>query len=188
MRRRAVGARKAGERAVAVLERQGATKPPIPVGEICEDLGLVVVYQALPNDTSSVLIRQPDGRQVIGVNARHAPRRRRFSLAHELGHALLHFPPEPPGAEEAVVSRPLEVLFRDGIAGQGTDAVEIDANTFAAELLMPGSLVRANLRKLWSQDFTRRLEDVVEDLADEFDVSSQAMRYRLVNLGLADPV
>jgi hypothetical protein len=106
----------------------GVTTGPVPVEEISANLGLEVVYENLPPDTSSVLIRQPNGRHVIGVNTRHAARRQRFSLAHELGHALLHFPPEAPHSDEAVVDRPLEWLFPDGLAGQGTTGVEIDAN------------------------------------------------------------
>jgi len=184
---RSVGRTKAEHQAAVVLRSSGVTKAPIPVEQISEELGLEVVYENLPFDTSSVLIRQPDGRRVIGVNARHASRRQRFSLAHELGHALLHFSEKAPHDGEAVVSRPLEVLFRDGLAGQGTNRVEIDANAFAAYLLMPSELVSARFRKRLQQDVARRVDDTIDDLADEFDVSAQAMRYRLANLGLIDP-
>jgi Zn-dependent peptidase ImmA (M78 family) len=184
---RAVGPKKAEQRAVELLQTRGTTKAPVPIEEIAEELGLEVLYESLPTETSSVLIRQPDGRRVIGVNARHAPRRQRFSLAHELGHALLHFPKGAPEEDEAVVSRPLEVLFRDGLASQGTDRIEIDANVFAATLLMPQALVTSRFRSRWQQDRSRHVDEVIHDLADEFEVSSQAMRYRLVNLGLVDP-
>lgn len=184
---RHVGRRKAAARASELLDDVGVTSPPVPVEEIAAMLKLQVVHDSLPHDTSSVLIRQTDGRQVIGVNSRHSPTRQRFSLAHEIGHSLLHFPTGPPSDGEAVVSRPLEVLFRDGVAGQGTSAVEIDANTFAAALLMPESLVRARLRRRWEQDRGQAADLISADLADEFDVSTQAMRIRLVNLGLADP-
>lgn len=187
MTKRSVNARKAEARATELIAAQGVVAPPVPVEEICERLGLYVVYEALPHDTSSVLIRQPNGRQVIGVNAMQAPRRQRFSLAHELGHALLHVSDGPPTGEEAVVSRPLEILFRDGLAGQGTDEIEIAANNFAAALLMPPDLVRARFQKRWNQATTRRLDSVIAALAEDFDVSDQAMRYRLVNLGMIDP-
>lgn len=186
MTKRSANARQAEARANQLIAVQGVRSPPVPIEDICERLGLDVVYEALPHDTSSVLIRQPNGRQVIGVNARHALKRQRFSLAHELGHALLHVS-ENPRRGEAVVSRPLEILFRDGVASQGTNTTEIAANSFAAALLMPGDLVRERFRRRWQQDLTRRLDDVVEDLVNEFDVSEQAMRYRLVNLGLIDP-
>lgn len=186
MTRRSAHARHAEARATELITAQGVHAPPVPVEEICERLGLDVVYEVLPHDTSSLLIRHPDGRQVIGVNARHAFRRQRFSLAHELGHALLHVS-DNPRRGEAVVSRPLEILFRDGVASRGTDTIEIAANSFAAALLMPADLVRSRFRKRLQHDLTRRLDDVIEDLADEFDVSDQAMRYRLVTLGLIDP-
>ncbi len=79
------------------------------------------------------------------------------------------------------------MIFRDKSAGQGTDRVEIDANTFAATLLMPEDMVRTQLRRRWEQDLSRPVDLVVADLAAEFDVSVQAMQFRLVNLGLADP-
>jgi Zn-dependent peptidase ImmA (M78 family) len=175
------------ERAREVLEQRGVATPPVPVQAIAEQLNLKVVYERLPHDTSSVLIREPTGRQVIGINALHAATRQRFSLAHEIAHALLHFPQGPPDEGEAVVDRPLKVIFRDKSAGQGTDRVEIDANTFAATLLMPEDMVRTQLRRRWEQDLSRPVDLVVADLAAEFDVSVQAMQFRLVNLGLADP-
>jgi Zn-dependent peptidase ImmA (M78 family) len=173
--------------ALETLQTLSVVKPPIPVEEISEGLGMHVVYEDLPYDTSSVLIRQADGRRVIGVNARHAPTRQRFSLAHELGHALLHVTEDAPQDDEAFVSRPLQILFRDGVAGQGTNRVEIEANTFAANLLMPKDLVTSRFLKRWQQDLARQVDDVIDDLAIEFDVSAQAMRYRLVNLALIDP-
>jgi len=184
---RPVGIKKAAARASKLLDDYGVTGPPVPVEEIAAKLKLQVVYDSLPHDTSSVLIRQPNGRQVIGVNALHSSTRQRFSLAHEIGHSLLHLSTGPPSDGEAVVSRPLEVLFRDGVAGQGTNAIERDANTFAAALLMPESLVRTRLRRRWEQDRGQSADLISAELADEFDVSTQAMRIRLVNLGLADP-
>jgi hypothetical protein len=42
-------------------------------------------------------------------------------------------------------------------------------------------------RDCWDRESLRPLDSVLDDLANEFDVSNQAMRYRLVNLGLIDP-
>jgi Zn-dependent peptidase ImmA (M78 family) len=163
-------------------------RPPVPIELLCHDLMLVVVHDELPYETSSLLIQQPNGRLVLGVNARHSARRQRFSLAHELGHALLHNQSlEQPDDGEAFVSRPLQVLFRDGLAGQGTDRVEIDANVFAAALLMPANMIRESFGRVLKETPNRTLDDLVGDLADEYDVSDQAMSFRLVNLGLMDP-
>ena len=184
---RAVGTRRAEQVAARILAESGIDHPPIDPIDLAERQGLLVVYEQLPTDTSSVLIREPSGRRVIGINSRHSLTRQRFSTAHELGHALLHFGSSRPESVEAAVSRPLEILFRDGLAGQGTDGVEIDANTFAASLLMPAELIREAFRSGLTQSPKRRLGNVIEAMATEFEVSDQALRYRLINLHLIDP-
>ena len=88
-------------------------------------------------------------------------RRRRFTIAHEIGHFVLHpqrLAPERGGAVNA--------------AWQGQ---EREADQFAAELLMPEHLVREAVVE-HGGDVTR--------LADRFDVSRQAMQTRLRVLGL----
>lgn len=170
-----------------ILQTLGIDRPPVDVADVANRLNLRVVYESLPSDTSAVLIRQPYDRHVIGVNANHAPTRQRFSIAHEIAHATLHFPSQPPKSAEAVVDRPLEVLFRDGVAAQGSDRREVEANAFAAVLLMPTELVRTELRRLWEQSRVRSTDGIVAQLASNFEVSEQAMRFRLVNLGLMDP-
>lgn len=183
----AVGIKRASRAATDMVAAHGITNPPVPVDTIVRDEGLRVVYERLPNDTSAVLVRQPSGERLIGVNARHPWTRQQFSLAHELGHAVLHFTEEPPEDGEAVVDRPLEVLFRDGIASEGTNRVEIDANSFAAGLLMPQELVRKSFREALTRRPRGHLDAVIAELARAFEVSTQAMTYRLVNLNLIDP-
>lgn len=181
---RPVGAQRAEKRAEDLLDQMGVTEPPVPVEEIAARLGIECFAETMSPDTSSVLVRQPDGHRVIAVNSTHHRLRKRFSMAHELGHALLHFP-ESPRASYAVVDRPLEVMFRDGVASEGSNRVEIDANTFAAALLMPRAALEARFREQLQRGIRRT--EVTKILAGIFDVSTQAMGYRLVNLGLADP-
>jgi Zn-dependent peptidase ImmA (M78 family) len=173
--------------ATSLLARLGVTSTPTPVEEIAARLKIDIYYERFPAETSSVLIRQADGTSVIGVNSRHAPRRQRFSLAHELGHAVMHVGRTVAPEGEAFISKPLEILFRDDVAQRGTDQREIEANAFAAALLMPEPLVRQRFRTLWDRQPSHNIDRVVAELADDFDVSSQAMRFRLVNCGLADP-
>jgi Zn-dependent peptidase ImmA (M78 family) len=180
-------ARSAVSRAKVVLAELEPWAPPIPVEVVARRLGLEVIRQQLPRDTSAVIVRSAQGRRVIGVNSQHSDTRQRFSIAHEIGHALLHLPSEPPATGDAVVDRPLEVLFRDDLASMGVDAREIEANAFAAELLMPEAAVRDRFRSLLLQSPQRGIEAVLSELAQVFDVSVQAMGYRLNNLGLIDP-
>lgn len=180
------GLKTARTRAAGVVAELGLTGPPVPVEELVESHGLRVLYEHLPAETSAVLIRQPAGTRVIAVNASHAPTRQRFSLAHELGHALLHLPDVLSTEGEAVVDRPLEVLFRDGLASEGTNRVEIEANTFAAEVLMPVDLVRGRFTEALRRH-PHSVDRAIESLARDFEVSPQAMGYRLTNLHLIDP-
>ena len=71
---------------------------------------------------------------------------------------------------------------RDDLSSQAVDACEIEANQFAAELLMPESLVREFVRNLGSNHPETSVEDAIEELARAFRVSQLAMTYRLTNL------
>ena len=99
---------------------------------------------------------------------RHEPwERRRFSVAHEVGHFLLHTGAGPQG-----------VFCRVGDLRPDPDSPERlrerQANRFAAELLMPRELVEREVARLGPDPFT---------LARVFAVSDVAMGFRLVNLG-----
>lgn len=69
---------------------------------------------------------------------------------------------------------------RDSLSSMATDKQEIEANQFAASLLMPVGFIRKDISRQ-----TRQTESVlVARLAKKYEVSEQAMRYRLVNLGV----
>lgn len=113
----------------------------------------------------------------ISLLVRHAdpPVRKRFTIAHELGHHFLHLRGDGDGD---FVDRADDVdLFR----GEGGSSIarrpreEIEANQFAAALLMPRVLVDEEMERL--QNAT------VEDLARRFNVSVEAMGIRLHELG-----
>lgn len=162
--------------ATRLLQETGQDRePPVDVGRIAEHLGAQVVEERLDRDLSGLLYRDGD-QVVIGVNNSHAERRRRFTVAHEIGHMVLH-------KGRPLVLDHVRVNFRNATSSTATDLEEIQANAFAAELLMPGAQVMAYARAALEAG---RASDaaLVRDLADGFDVSEQAMEYRLVNLGL----
>lgn len=128
--------------------------------------------------TQSGMTFRQDDLVVIGINAAHHPRRQRFTLAHEIGHVRLH-----PGRPLTVDSS-IRVDFRDGVSSLATDSEEIEANAFGAALLMPATAVRAQVRALHDNG-QRSRERLVADLSAIFDVSIEAMGYRLINLGLS---
>ena len=65
-----------------------------------------------------------------------------------------------------------------------TDQQEIEANQFAAALLMPREWVEREGGELLQQNAAVREAAFTASLATTFQVSAQAMRIRLVNLGI----
>jgi Zn-dependent peptidase ImmA (M78 family) len=131
------------------------------------------------DDVSGMLYRR-GATTVMVVNAHHHPHRQRFTIAHEIGHHRLH-------DSDAYLDGNASLRFRDGTSATGTDREEREANAFAASLLMPSSWVHDRFLQLVRG---RRIIDedgAIARLAQQFDVSEQAMRFRLVNLGLVDP-
>ncbi|WP_308101716.1 ImmA/IrrE family metallo-endopeptidase [Streptomyces sp. S07_1.15] len=128
-------------------------------------------------DVSGMLLRQDGRTPIVGVNDAHSAHRQRFTIAHELGHLLLH-----PG-REVVLDRPVRVNLRDKTSSMATDREEIEANAFAASLLMPAELMRSELQRLPAT--VRQDPDLcAARLADIFAVSTSAMGFRMINLGL----
>ncbi len=85
---------------------------------------------------------------------------------------------DPPGAQ---------VLFRDDKSSLGEDPQEIQANQYAAALLMPSDFIRVVGRRLVEKNPDLPVDALVSLLADRFEVSTTAMRYRLVTLGIMEP-
>jgi Zn-dependent peptidase ImmA (M78 family) len=162
----------AREQARALVEKLGLKAPPVPVEKLAKALGVRVEYNPFDDELSGMAFLR-DGKPVIGVNANHHPNRQRFTIAHELGHVLLH----RSRLDAAVlVDKSKNFIPRDSISAEGTDLVEVQANAFASELLMPVKLVRQVL-----SESTRDLHDdeYLIALAKRFRVSLAAFQFRL---------
>ena len=164
-------------KAEQLLIKAGVDTPPVPVEQVAAQLGIKIELADLGEDCSAVLVRN-GGRAVIGVNKDHHPNRRRFSIAHEIAHFLLH-------EGETYIDKGYRVHFRDLESGSGTKLEEMEANAFAAALLMPAKRVRDAFRQ---QPFELTGDDSLELLAKKFSVSTEAMTYRLMNLQLIQPI
>jgi Zn-dependent peptidase ImmA (M78 family)/DNA-binding XRE family transcriptional regulator len=164
-----------GYRAAEIFrERYELGDSPIPdVAMLADEVGVVVARLPLGN------IGSPDGCSAIDsetgaayilINSDKNRVRRRFTIAHELGHLVmghLH-------GGQVVID---EVLNEQ-------DPQEREANAFAAGLLMPESGVRGAVKRLRKRlDENDPLRWIVW-LADSFGASEEAAAYRLVNIGL----
>jgi Zn-dependent peptidase ImmA (M78 family) len=137
----------------------------VKIEQLCARCGVRVVDAPFSNEISGLILDLDNG-PVIGVNRDHASVRQRFSVAHELGHFLLdhhdHFHidlSDPTGHEERPGYNWLD---------------ERNANDFAAQVLMPDALVV----EAFSNDTN------LKRLAKKFEVSREALGWRLVNLGV----
>lgn len=156
----------------SILREFGVSTPPVPVERIIKSRKIVLQYAPLEEDLSGMAYIK-DGVGIIGVNALHHPNRQRFSAAHELAHHVLH---DQQIRQAVHVDKGIRVLFRDDVSSLGTEPMEIEANAFASELLIPSELLAAAL-----EGGGVDLEDEagVEALARRFRVSPSAMRFRL---------
>jgi len=164
-------------RAEQILRNGSAYRAPVPLDLVLQSLQLMTQPTGLDDDISGVLVVE-NKRAGIGYNSNHAPVRQRFTIAHEIGHYVLH------------VSKPLQprlfidryvVFRRDGASAVANDQEEVEANAFAAALLMPAEFLREEIRK---SDFDLDDDDDVIRLAKKFNVSTSAMSNRLAYLGL----
>jgi len=162
------------ETALDLLVKHKITEPPVPVEQIAQDLGITVKTARLDSDISGFLYRGED-KTLVGVNADDPPVRRRFTIAHEIAHFLLH----PEGLKEVHVDR--KFFLRSELSSKGTDEHEVQANFFAAELLMPSEFIARDMSDYKGRDLVE--DTVVEKLAKKYKVSEQALVIRLTNLG-----
>tara|TARA_R110000787_G_scaffold251197_2_gene356694 strand:+ start:221 stop:727 length:507 start_codon:yes stop_codon:yes gene_type:complete len=160
----------AREVARRIISELGISGPPVPVERIAKARGIRIQYAPLDEELSGMAFVK-DGISVIGVNAIHHPNRQRFTIAHELAHHLLHR-----DHLEGQVHVDKTILKRDILAHSGTDRIEVDANAFAAELLMPEDMI--------AQAIEGGL-DIADDvklaaIAKRFRVSTAALQFRLM--------
>jgi Zn-dependent peptidase ImmA (M78 family) len=174
-------------RAAEVLKQASVAEVPVDLSKVAESLGVHLHFDILEDKISGVLIVKGTERNVL-INAAHHSNRQRFSLAHELGHLVLH----DADGDRLFIDTDLRIYQR---VGASTDEAynqpgsttrpheEREANQFASALLMPSELVKREARNLDLSD-----ESDVAYLARSFGVSDQAMAIRLQQLEVVNSV
>jgi Zn-dependent peptidase ImmA (M78 family) len=149
------------ETAGQIIERF-QQEAPVDIMGIADALGLRVWEDDI-NPYSGKITRDPEfggpsGYSII-VNAVEPTTRKRFTIAHEVAHFILH-------SDELLKEDLAETLYRGGLS----DSKEAEANKLAADILMPLSLIE----KLIAQGVRS-----IEELADAMEVSKTAIGIRL---------
>lgn len=140
------------------LRETNSLRVPVPVFDIANHYGFKVAFLDQPADKFSGILHR--AKKAIGINKHHHPVRQRFSLAHELGHYFL----DHPTADD-------ELPGDEGLAER--DIYESEANEFAAELLVPRSLLKTVLENMKD----------IESLTKCFEVSRHVIAIQLSKHG-----
>lgn len=170
-------------KAADLLRKAGTLGAPVDLAKLAAALGVQLHKAEVEDNVSGVLLVEGDERHVF-VNKAHSSNRQRFSIAHELGHFVLHHK----HGDRLHIDTHYGLYQRAGTAGSDayrqpgsrtTPQQEREANQFASALLMPAELVvaAAEDKDLWD-------EVDVAALASLFHVSEQAMAIRLQQLGI----
>jgi Zn-dependent peptidase ImmA (M78 family) len=163
------------QKADEILRSMGIATLPVKVEEVARSYGLRVMAYPLEDNVSGILVIE-NGVGMIGYNQMESRVRRRFTVAHEFGHFVLH--------------KDVSTLFVDKMFRASKDhpaykahkkKYEQQANEFAAALLMPESFIRNEVARL---NLDLGDAEGLNQLATIFDVSSTAMYFRLFNLHL----
>lgn len=137
---------------------------PVDVDGLANALGLKVSYVSLTDHVAGAISRTFRGTYEIKINSQHHRNRRRFTLAHEIAHYILHRDMIGDGVTDSK-------MYRSHLSNR----YETQANRLAAEILMPKTLVETIFLHSGGS---------VEKCAAQFGVSTSAMAIRLIGLKL----
>jgi hypothetical protein len=146
------------------------------VGDYLQSLGFPPLELGDPGQPLAGFFFTCGGSDLAFVKSDDILTRRRFTAAHELGHALLH------GESMGGFIADADIAEADEAESQR----EREANAFAAELLMPEEVCRARAGELRTRYGACPRSVLAYRLASELLVSKQAMDYRLKGLEVGD--
>lgn len=170
-----------------LLKDQRQFCAPIDIFLLIRKLGIECQFLDMDDEMSGML--KIDGTDTkIGINKNHHLNRQRFTAAHELGHYILHSDISDQFIDRNFIKGVLDKQLanrkmsfnRDLDSASGSNVVEIEANRYAANILMPSELIDQYIDKF---DIDPTSDKDVLRLSRYFNVSSQAMALRLGSLG-----
>ncbi len=140
------------------------TEAPVNVVKIAEELGIHVwEMENMSPDVSGKLFRDklnggPSGFSIV-VRKSDSPARKRFTVAHEIAHFVLHKDKLDGGIID-------DAMYRSGLGNKE----ETEANRLAADILMPYSLIQSLVKQGYKSGAM---------LAEKLGVSKTAIGIRL---------
>lgn len=157
-----IRSKEARQRANQILSVLSINTNPIPLEQIAKYLDFEIIYFDFPEHISAITHIE-NGKKHIGVNKNHAEVRQRFSIAHEFGHFICgHESYDHDRTKTEGLPKYLDPHNKQ----------ELEADEFAAELLMPEFLLK-----------NEKIDSIL-NVAKKYNVSEQAMCIQLMNLNL----
>lgn len=150
-----------------IFSELAGRKIPVPIEDVAEKLKIAISY-APSEEYSGMLIRREDQQTLMGVNSNEPKTRMRFTIAHEIGHFIFD-------------KKNVSIDYRDTTKVQEKSPEEKRADYFASCLLMPKKELKLDFDQVPTNSFDK--EKLVE-FAKKYQVSQDAMKYRLLNLRL----
>ena len=131
----------------------------------------------LPEGVAGEIRKKDDGGYKISINKADHYYRQRFTMAHELGHFMYHT------KKMGEVGISDSVKYRSLNNSNIGDQEEMEANKFGASILMPEELVIKYSKERGAVSEGSQLnQEVVKEIAKDFQVSYQAMEFRISGL------
>ena len=167
----------ARKKATDLLQEATIVAPPVPVEKLAKLKGAVVRYEPFQGQMSGLLYKSkaPD-QAVIGVNALDPGFRQRFTIAHELGHLLLH------EDTELQVDQHAFLAFRDPKSSSTKRPKGGRGESVCCDVANAGRASSTGCFLIWKA--IRILRNSISKLAQQFGVSEQAMTIRLTEPSL----
>ncbi len=147
---------------------------PVNLEKIANHYEIKVFYRYIGKLSGQIIKKENNTYEII-VSVLHPNTRQRFTLAHELAHYFLHKQEIGDGINETA-------LYRSGLSNK----MEAEANRLAGNIIMPGHKIDEILEEITKKiglSVENGKEIIITLMADIFEVSKQAMTYRL---GLQD--
>ena len=163
-----------------ILAIWGVKEPPIPIIEILKALGFKIFEQEYTEEDRELSgfiaidyeYRDKFGTdKLISLNKADNQGHKRFTIAHELCHYIFDFNP-----------RSMVSYSNPYITYEANEPIERNANSFAANLLMPEKIFLEEYNKLKEKGL--ELYDIVGELSGKFLVSTKAIEKRFVEVGI----
>jgi Zn-dependent peptidase ImmA (M78 family) len=150
-----------------ILQAEPNLPVPVPIQALCAQLGIRRIEDLDTDAFEGGLVTDAKRSEGTILARRGGEPRRRFTIAHELGHFLMaHHVPDQPGRFLCKSSDLLRVTAK---AGDQRQRREVEANRFATLMLMPPHLLRGAMASFREPDLQHVLE-----LARDFAVGKEA--------------